>query len=365
MEPSSCLLLFALLAPQGQAPASLDRDGPDVPELVLVEESAKVPLAAFGLGDGGIQQHGSSKLHLEPGEAHTPGGVRVQALRQGVKLTFPSGRELLFTPSGFLHLRDGAEKGPFTLGVELRLGDGSSVRIDRSGSRRSPVQEVVVVTDGRADRIWSRDYPVLEFARCSPWNGIRLLCCGEGDMLYRAIAAGPLVTLERCLCPKGHEAEQPERRLALLTAPMITSLQELQSRRVRADPQSFHTLRTVSGVVANAQQIFAAKGLAVRVDRNQPRYSLLGGFEVAIEAPAGDPMRITLHAGMEKQALAEWTLGYFAQLRLLGADPEGSGAARYLPNSVRLPDVVPELTARAGLRELAEVRTVLLHFVHP
>ena len=51
--------------------------------------------------------------------------------------------------------------GPFPGGAELWLADGARVRIDRSGSRRNELQEVVVSAGDTAWCIWQRSRPVL------------------------------------------------------------------------------------------------------------------------------------------------------------------------------------------------------------
>src|SRR5262245_28895145 len=154
MGPFLLLLSVSLLPQNPTAPAapatpvdaaaqpakvSVETMVPDALEsgLVLIARGSP-PGHGWRLGDGGVRAAGAgaSDLPGAPGECTTPGGVRVQCRSEGVKLTFASGRELLWAPDGFLHLRDGGVAGPFVGGVELRLQDGSCVRIDRGSSRR-------------------------------------------------------------------------------------------------------------------------------------------------------------------------------------------------------------------------------------
>src|SRR5262245_12942014 len=130
--------------------------------LVLIARGAPAG-HGWRLGDGGVLAADAQQNDLsgERGECTTPGGVRVQCRSEGVKLTFASGRELLWAPDGFLHLRDGGVAGPFAGGVELRLQDGSCVRIDRGSSRRQALLAVdVALASGRAVRLWWQTGPV-------------------------------------------------------------------------------------------------------------------------------------------------------------------------------------------------------------
>ena len=83
--------------------------------------------ADLGLGAGGVASITGRTCFTDDDDVLTPGGVRVVCRTAGVKLVFPSGRELLVAPDGYLHLRGGEVGGPFRGGVELWLADGARV----------------------------------------------------------------------------------------------------------------------------------------------------------------------------------------------------------------------------------------------
>src|SRR5262245_61556737 len=90
------LLCTSGLLPQQPAPTQPPAVPILHPEVVLSDAADPVPLASFGLGAGGIDAaNGPGALRWSADGCTTPGGVRVQCLAVGVKLTFPTGRELL------------------------------------------------------------------------------------------------------------------------------------------------------------------------------------------------------------------------------------------------------------------------------
>ncbi|MDO8349423.1 MAG: hypothetical protein Q7T30_04245, partial [Planctomycetota bacterium] len=191
-------------------------------EVVLTDAIDPVPLAAFGLGDGGIDAGDApGTLRWSNDGCTTPGGVRVQCLAVGVKLTFATGRELLLASDGTLHLRSGEKAGAFPFGAELRLGDGSAVRVVLAQGQSDRLRDVVVVAGERVLQPWRRGSPDREIGRQAPWAGVRLCCGGDGGDVYRAIAIGPLVVLDRVLVAKERIDTTPAERLVVLTAPLV------------------------------------------------------------------------------------------------------------------------------------------------
>jgi hypothetical protein len=315
------------------------------------------------LGDGGVRAPGAQSgatagaqygatvgdLPGERGECMTPGGVRVQCRNEGVKLTFASGRELLWAPDGFLHLRDGGVAGPFAGGVELRLQDGSCVRINRGSSRRQSLQAVDVATAaGRAVRLWWQTGPLFEETR-SAWNGERLFCLGDGGAVYRALAMGPLVTLERMLAP--HDAVSlPAHRLALDVDALVASLQILLESRARiADPSAVADVRLL---LSNVDAVWPADGAPPpRTSTSPLRFLLRAGYDVRFDLDGAE-----LHMAMarhEQPPFVEWKLGYGAAVRCL----EGAGAPK--GNLVTAADCAPELQPRLDRLELPRAEHVL------
>ena len=163
-----CLAPFVSCALLAQTPvardAALRPPKPLLPEVVLASCDDGPAFAEFGLGDCGMQPSACGELRWQKDQCLTAGGVRVECRAVGVKLTFPSGRELLIAPDGFVHLRSGESAGPFPTGLELLLGDGQSVRIVLVPSANERLRDVVVGDRERRLQPWRRGEPAAELA---------------------------------------------------------------------------------------------------------------------------------------------------------------------------------------------------------
>lgn len=319
--------------------------------LVFVRDGAALMQGCM-LGDGGVRAR--TKVAAESnarrgavaseaafasdfGTCTTPGGVVVQCRREGVKLTFPSGRELLFAPDGNVHLRDGSVAGPFLQGLELRLSDGARVAIDRSGSRRSPIECVEVTADGESVCLYRRGNPTNEAAR-GAFHVPKALCLGDGGAVYRAIALGPLVTLARVLAPIEQRQSMPEHRLCLVTSSLVDSMAMLTASRAR---------QRHPDAVAEAEVILAEQSRVFREDVPMPprtgssplQFLLHAGYDLTLVEELGMVrMQIARHQG---QPFLEWRLGYTTNICGMSATTEeGSGQERV---DAPLPDLQANL----------------------
>ena len=354
----ACICLSCLL-PQQPQPASASRaDSAPAPELVLVTPTMLPGIASYGLGDGGLDASRAAVLQLTDGGCTTPGGVQVRVRREGVLVEFPDKQQLLFAPDGHLHLRDGSAAGPFAGGVALHFADGAALRIDRSGSRRSPIGQVTVIAGTRCERLWYRDRAVAEPVRASPWNGVELLCGGDGTAIYRGIGLGPLLVLERALAPQ--RCQLPDIRLALFTTPLLQSLDELARQYRHVEPEAQLAVRQLGVLAQQASQIFAGRTPPMRNDARRIRYGLAGGYDLAIELGEGGAVQLGLCCGDDREPLVEWTLGYSSELRMIHPRlHEAASTARYYRGNVWLQPFLPEFAARSELLELPAARTVL------
>ncbi len=236
MGLSTTVLLLAALLPQEPAAPAVPAPKPAAlpklpgvalhPEVVLADAADPVPLAQFGLGNGGLDpvRVAEQLVWTDDGDCITPGGIHVVCRPVGVKLTFPSGRELLVATDGLVHLRSGERGGPYEGGLELRLGDGSCVRIRLAPDQRERLRDVTVHSAERVLQPWRRGERTHELGHDAFWPGIRVACCGDGGDLYRAIALGPLVVLDRVLVAADREDQAPTERLVVLTAPLVQSM---------------------------------------------------------------------------------------------------------------------------------------------
>ncbi|MBM4059964.1 MAG: hypothetical protein FJ265_02560 [Planctomycetes bacterium] len=345
------LALPTVLLLQDPPPAPPPAPPPPHAEVVLAEAADPVPLRAFGLGEGGLDPGAEpGRLRWAEHGCTTGGGVSVECRAVGVKLTFPSGRELLFAADGALHLRSGEAGGPFPFGAELRLGDGSAVRVLLAPGRQDRLREVCVVDGGRAALPWRRGQPARESVDPAAWAGVRLSCCGDGGDLFRTIGLGPLVVLDRVLVAADREREVPRERLVVLTAPLLQSLAALPRQHRAPDPLLRQAVRAVAATADRGGAVFPAGASLQRTEREELRWALRGGYELQLAPDGPNAPRLALFAGRSARPMVEWTLGGSPAAFLTNPD-EQPGAGRWHGNGTRLPRVAADLQARADLGE--------------
>lgn len=326
--------------------------GQQVPELVLLRGGLR---SIFGVvpGDGGIGTvEAAARGQSDPGRLVTRGGVVVHCRPEGVKVAFPGGRELLFGPDGHLHLRDGAVVGPFGGGVALMIADGAEVRIERGGSRRAPIEQVVVVQDGAARRAWQRRDEELQPVRITSWVGDRLFCLGDGGTLYRALAVGPLVTMRRVLEPRQKRAQDamPELLLLLMVEPLVQSLHQLQAAQSRAELQH-HPLLTE--LCEHVDAAFGGKGQPQRVGSSPLRYVLPSGVVLQLQV-RGAEIAMGLRREATEASFVEWHLAYGASARAIATT-----AHNQVSRIVHLPPPPNELAVRIERQNLPAALAVV------
>lgn len=353
--------LVSLLLPQAPiTPSTPSTPKPPVllPEIVLAGASDPVPLADFGLGDGGFAVGEPETLRWSKGGCTTAGGARIECHAVGVKLTFPSGRELLVAPDGRVHLRSGEFAGPFPSGLELRLGDGTAVRIALSSSGRERLRDVQVVHDDRMLQPWRRGEEATWIERPGHWAGLRFCCCGDGGDLYRAIALGPLVVLDRVLVAADRADVTPSERLVVLTAPMLQSLAGMPRQHRQPHPAVRQAVTAVAAIADRGDVIFPAGAALARAEKDQLRWLLRGGYELQLDLEGPMAPRLMLFAGASPRALVEWTLMGSPAL-FLGNPTEDAAEKRWHGNGVRLPRIAEDLQAREVLFERAYALRVI------
>lgn len=331
--------------------------------LVVVQRGTTLAHGCL-LGDGGVRaiqapvaeatSRGGARaveasLRSDIGTCTTPGGVVVQCRREGVKVAFASGRELLYAPDGHMHLRDGSVAGPFLNGVELRLADGSSVAIDRSGSRRSPIECVEVRHGEDATCVYRRGNPTREAAR-GVFRLPIVFCLGDGGSLYRAIALGPLVTMERALVPQEQRELMPERRLCVFAGPLADSMEQLcASRAQQRHPETVQELRLILSELASVFRSDAP--MPPRTGSDPLQFLLHAGYDLRFVQQKG-LVRMQL-ARNQQEPFVEWRLGYGTAICGVSATTEeGSGAEVVAPP-------MPDLQAQLQYHEIDAAMNVV------
>lgn len=340
------------------------RKQPKVPprEIVLCGARDGAPPGEFGLGDGGVALARGELVFTEHG-VRTPGGVDVEVRSVGVKLAFPSGRELLVAPDGHVHLRTGEIGGPFAGGVELRLADGALVRIVLVPGADLRLRDVVVVHGERALQPWRRGAPATNTPRPGGWPAVHVSCCGDGGELYRTVALGPLLVLDRVLVPQAREEAAPKERLVVLTQPLLESLTRMPRQHREPDAPVRQAVAAVTAVADKGEMIFPAGAALRRVEREQLRWRLEGGFELQLDLDGPMAPRLQLFTGRAPVAMVEWTLRGDGAAFL--ANPRDNQVGkRWHGNGTRLGRVVTDLQANEELFERPYALQVIRRFAH-
>ncbi|MBM3974816.1 MAG: hypothetical protein FJ301_12020 [Planctomycetes bacterium] len=352
---SRALAVFGLLvavatAQRPAAERSSAKRPPDapLPEVVVASGVDGPALGDLGLGVGGVAGEGA--LRWDGADVVTAGGVRVACRTAGVKLDFPSGRELLLAPDGHLHLRSGESGGPFVGGCELRLADGCFVRVALSPGAEVRVRDVVVGDATRRLQPWRRGSPNAEVVREAGFCGARLLCLGDGGDVYRAIALGPLVTLDRVLVPSERAAATPTERLVVLADPIVESLHVMQRQHREAKAEVREAMRAIGALAQQADAILPPGAALQRAERDRLRWLLRGGFAIEYEATGPLAPRLQLFAGDSPLPMVEWTLRADSAAFLTNPVDDLSGK-RWHGNGTRLARAAVTLQARADLYE--------------
>lgn len=368
MGPSSPALAVFLVAglvaaqssarPSPSPAAHRQPKGGPPPEAVVARGLGAPVLADMGLGDGGVGVADGRAYFTPDDDVVTPGGVRVSCRTAGVKLTFPSGRELLVSPDGFLHLRGGESGGPFRGGVELWLADGTTVRVALAQSSEVRLREVAVGDATRRLQPWRRGAPCVAAATSSGWAGPRLWCVGDGGDVYRAIALGPLLVLDRVLVAAERADSTPRERLVVLAEPLVDSLRTMQRQHREPDAAVRAAMTAIAGLAAHADRILPAGAALPRIERERMRWQLGAGFELeyAVDGPLAP--RLELYAPEATLPMVEWTL-HADGAAFLANPREDRATKRWHGNGTRLPPTAMALQARDELNERALAAVVL------
>lgn len=346
--------LSGLLLSQSPTPAALPKQPPVLqPEVVLAAGDDTPLVAQFGLGDGGVGNLGSGErkaLRFLDDACVTSGGVRIECRSVGVRLTFPSGRELLVATDGNLHLRSGEVAGPFATGLALHLADGAVVSIALAPSSEERLRDVHVVEGDAALQPWRRGEPARMTPRRPGWAGLRFSCCGDGGEIYRTIALGPLVVLDRVLVPAARAAAAPKQRLVVLTAPMLHALELMPRQHRETDAPVRHAVAAVAGVAERGAIIFPVGASLQRVERDRLRWQLQAGFELQMDLQGQQGPRLQLCVNEAVVPMVEWTLRADSAAFMTNPREDQLGK-RWHGNGTRLDAVARDLQAREELFE--------------
>lgn len=321
-----------------------------LPEVVLSDAKATIPIRDFGLGEGGVNHKRATLCFHESDGCVTPGGVHVVCRSVGVKLTFPSGREVLLAPDGGLHLRSGEAAGPYSAGLEFLLADGATVRVTLAQNRKARIRAVSVTYGRRSLQPWRLGKKAQATTRVRTWSGVRLACCGDGGDLYRPLAIGPLVVLDRVLVEKQRVDKTPRERLVVLTEPIRQSLLLMPRQHRETEASVRRAVAAVTEVADRSSMIFPRGAALRRAEHDRLRWLLGGGFELQLDPDISVTPHLQLFAGTSSIPMVEWTLGAGTAAYLTNPRTDQIGK-RWHGNGTRLITTAHELQVRDHLQE--------------
>ena len=267
-----------------------------------------------------------------------------------MKLDFPNGREVLVSPDGRIHLRSGAATLPFLRGVRIVLADGTVVTIHRTGGSRDPLASVeVAIEEGRAYRIWSGNRRSINSSRAAVFTGEALFALGDGGCFYTVSAAGPMLALERVLCPSDLADRYPRRRVVVLGDVLADSLQELPAhapRRSAQFPQAYEAARR-----------FAALGYLFGGVTQRPMgavgelwMELADSYRLKLEVGQGDVVTIGLYGADSATPGLEWVVATRTTVHFVRPNAALGNGPRYFQRGIDLREIVTDLVPVPNVR---------------
>lgn len=349
------LLLCAALAWPQHPPAVPPLPG----QLVLLDGGQHLPLPALGLGDGGVQASDPNGPSWTEDGILSPGGVQIVCRAVGVKLKWPSGRELLFSSDGRLHLRSGEHTDPMPFGAELWLGDGSRLQVRLQPGETPPLRSALLTHANTAAVIWRRGIAVRDTATANPFLGPHLGCLGDGGDVYRIVALGPLVVLDRLLVAEDRMATVPRQRLALFTAPLHEALQRLPRAHTGTEAPLRAAIDALRALAEHAHELLPLSTPLPRVDTAQLRWQIGGRCELGLDLDADRGPTLQWYAPEAGRPMVEWTLTERPTAYLTNPFDDRPTADRWYGNGVRLDAVASALQVRPGTPERGQALQAL------
>jgi hypothetical protein len=187
---------------------------------------------------------------------------------------------------------------------------------------------------------------------------VRFFCCGDGGDLYRGIALGPLVVLDRTLVAQDRAEGTPAERLVVLTAPIRDSLAQMQRQHRQPDVAVRQAVATVAAVADRGDIIFPAGAALPRLERDKLRWQLGSGCELELDLEGQQAPRLALFAQQHARPLVEWTL-HGDSAAFLTNPCDDQLEKRWFANGTRLPRVASDLQARQHLFERGHALRVI------
>jgi hypothetical protein len=175
------------------------------------------------------------------------------------------------------------------------------------------------------------------------------------------MALGPLVVLERSLCPRALEDRVPRHQVVIAGDVLAASLRRLPSLVPHRSVEHPHAQETARALAMLAPSLFA-QPVQERPSGavGAPIVPLGGGFRLALEVRGTGPVVLALGHEREPLPVVEWTVTGRTLLHLVKPDAAGDGAPRYAMQGIDLDDLVAGLVPIApSSADTSRARTIL------
>ncbi len=354
---------FSLSCPQAE-PGARDSQvsGSDATMVVTRRDwNGSIRFSGLELGSGGLGKPVLAKAKLQNGQTLTPGGVLVRAQAAGVKLDFPSRQDLLIDRSGRVHLRTGQATRSASLGVQLFLADGARIAVVPSPGGTKPMRLVQVMDAKGSKVLWRNTRKARNAAARRRFLGESYLVLGDGDVLYRFVQVGPILVLERALCPSKKTKRYPARQVVVMGNVLGASLEMLPKRVPKHSFDFPLAHRNALQLAAQAKYLFPfgvqrrPKGaLGVQV------IGLARGYSLQLEVRGKGPVVIGLFHSAQQVPLAEWTVTTTTRLHLVKPDGGRDGRPRYFMRGIDLKPMIGDFApVYRSTADLSRARRIL------
>lgn len=247
-------------------------------------------------------------------------------------------------------------------GVRLLLADGSILTARRSPGGRRPLSSVEVEVEGRTHRIWTEHARTLNASHVGAFPGPALVAVGDGRVLYRTTPVGPLVVLERILCPRSLRSEYTRSRLVIVADVLAASLRRLPQHTPRKSVQ-FPQVREAAETLARlSNKIFPTHPIPRPVSAmGEMWFELPMGFR--LHAAAREHCVVVgLYRETSSTPAVEWIVGGRTELHFVRpfASHKDYRGPRYFMRGLDLRDLVqPLLPIQVGGQDTAHARKVI------
>lgn len=284
---SPLAIVCALALPQ-TPPAA-----PEAAPLILVSGcrnlDGSLSPRVFELGDGGVEAKPLPRPpgRVAPGEMFTPGGIRVRARAEGVKLDFIGGAELLITPSARLCLRGGEQTLPALGRLALVFADGSRLEVEPETDPRRPLARASLLVGPTRTVLWPLGHNlVLEAGqRREPFADAHLVL-GDGRAVYRVVRMGPLLGLRAVLRPRD-DPRFPASRFVIAGDVLADSLRRLPPTVPRNPVQFPQAPEAAEKLAELAPSLFPGKTIERAARARGPLVlALVDGWRLHVEVGA-------------------------------------------------------------------------------